>query len=199
MITKLMVDIWSDIACPWCYVGKRRLESALQRFVHREAVEVTWRAFEINPGSPARSPRKPMCPPSRHVTNVHAAAPDASEPSSQALLRPDPDPRAHLGASCRASARTPITLTAPARARSVVGRWRVDEAGFVRRRTRVGQRVHADRPVWDRLAGDVEPKWTEASALAGVQEGRRAQLGDSPGARSKRDHLGVVERGGRER
>ena len=52
MITKLMVDIWSDIACPWCYVGKRRLESALQRFVHREAVEVTWRAFEINPASP---------------------------------------------------------------------------------------------------------------------------------------------------
>jgi hypothetical protein len=66
----------------------------------------------------ARSPRKPMCPPSRHVTNVHAAAPDASEPSSQARLRPNPDPRAHLGASCRASARTPITLTAPGRAQS---------------------------------------------------------------------------------
>jgi hypothetical protein len=66
----------------------------------------------------ARSPRKPMCPPSRHVTILHAAAPGASEPSSQALLRPDPDPRAHLGASCRASARTPITLSAPGRAQS---------------------------------------------------------------------------------
>lgn len=51
-MTKLTVDIWSDIACPWCYVGKRRLESALERFEHREHVEVTWRAFELKPDAP---------------------------------------------------------------------------------------------------------------------------------------------------
>jgi len=49
---KLLVDIWSDIACPWCYVGKRRLEAALARFAHRKDVVVTWRAFELDPSAP---------------------------------------------------------------------------------------------------------------------------------------------------
>jgi predicted DsbA family dithiol-disulfide isomerase len=47
------VEIWSDIACPWCYVGKRRFEAALARFEHRDQVEVTWRSFELDPGAPA--------------------------------------------------------------------------------------------------------------------------------------------------
>lgn len=45
---KLRVDIWSDIACPWCYVGKRRFEAALAQFAGREAVEVVWRSFELD-------------------------------------------------------------------------------------------------------------------------------------------------------
>ena len=47
------VEIWSDIACPWCYVGKRRFEAALATFEHRDAVRVTWRSFELDPGAPA--------------------------------------------------------------------------------------------------------------------------------------------------
>jgi predicted DsbA family dithiol-disulfide isomerase len=50
--TSLRVDIWSDIACPWCYVGKRRLESALADFEHREQVAVVWHAFELKPEAP---------------------------------------------------------------------------------------------------------------------------------------------------
>ena len=46
------VEIWSDIACPWCYVGKRRFESALARFEHRDEVRVTWRSFELDPDAP---------------------------------------------------------------------------------------------------------------------------------------------------
>ncbi|HEY3595344.1 MAG TPA: DsbA family oxidoreductase [Polyangiaceae bacterium] len=49
---KLRVDIWSDIACPWCYIGKRHLEAALAQFAHRDQVEVVWHAFELNPSSP---------------------------------------------------------------------------------------------------------------------------------------------------
>ncbi len=49
---KLRVDVWSDIACPWCYVGKRHLEAALARFPHREDVEIVWRAFELDPSAP---------------------------------------------------------------------------------------------------------------------------------------------------
>jgi predicted DsbA family dithiol-disulfide isomerase len=48
----LSVEIWSDIACPWCYVGKRRLEAALARFPHREHVAISWRAFELDPSAP---------------------------------------------------------------------------------------------------------------------------------------------------
>jgi len=48
----LRVDVWSDIACPWCYVGKRRLEGALARMPERNTVQVVWRAFELNPSAP---------------------------------------------------------------------------------------------------------------------------------------------------
>jgi predicted DsbA family dithiol-disulfide isomerase len=48
----LAVEVWSDIACPWCYVGKRRLEAALSRFAHREAVALSWRSFELDPAAP---------------------------------------------------------------------------------------------------------------------------------------------------
>jgi predicted DsbA family dithiol-disulfide isomerase len=48
----LRVEIWSDIACPWCYVGKRRFEAALAGFEHRDQVEVTWRSFELDPNAP---------------------------------------------------------------------------------------------------------------------------------------------------
>ncbi len=47
------VEIWSDIACPWCYVGKRRFEAALAGYEHRDEVTVTWRSFELDPGAPA--------------------------------------------------------------------------------------------------------------------------------------------------
>ncbi|MGH2858170.1 MAG: DsbA family oxidoreductase [Solirubrobacteraceae bacterium] len=49
----MQVEIWSDIACPWCYVGKRRFEAALAQFEHRDDVQVTWRSFELDPGAPA--------------------------------------------------------------------------------------------------------------------------------------------------
>ncbi|GAA2277595.1 DsbA family oxidoreductase [Streptomyces atrovirens] len=46
----MRVEIWSDIACPWCYVGKARFEKALAAFPHREQVEVVHRSFELDPG-----------------------------------------------------------------------------------------------------------------------------------------------------
>ena len=48
----LRIDLWSDIACPWCYVGKRRLEGALSRFPQRASVSLTWRSFELDPDAP---------------------------------------------------------------------------------------------------------------------------------------------------
>jgi predicted DsbA family dithiol-disulfide isomerase len=49
----MRVEIWSDLVCPWCYVGKRRFERALAGFAHRDDVEVVHRAFELDPSAPA--------------------------------------------------------------------------------------------------------------------------------------------------
>ncbi len=48
----MQVEIWSDVVCPFCYVGKRRFEAALAAFPHRDAVEVTWRSFELDADAP---------------------------------------------------------------------------------------------------------------------------------------------------
>jgi len=47
----MQVEIWSDVVCPWCYIGKRRFEEALRRFAHADQVEVEWRAFELDPAA----------------------------------------------------------------------------------------------------------------------------------------------------
>jgi predicted DsbA family dithiol-disulfide isomerase len=46
----MKIDIWSDVVCPWCYIGKRRLEKALAGFEHE--VEVVWHSYQLDPGSP---------------------------------------------------------------------------------------------------------------------------------------------------
>ena len=48
----MRVDIWSDVICPWCYVGKARFEKALDNFEHRDEVEVVYHAFELDPDYP---------------------------------------------------------------------------------------------------------------------------------------------------
>jgi predicted DsbA family dithiol-disulfide isomerase len=51
----MQVEIWSDIVCPWCYLGKRRFEQALAEFGHRDEVDVVYRSFELDPSAPAGS------------------------------------------------------------------------------------------------------------------------------------------------
>ena len=51
-VRTLKVEIWSDIACPWCYIGKKRFATALAEFPHRDHVEVTWKSYELSPRTP---------------------------------------------------------------------------------------------------------------------------------------------------
>jgi predicted DsbA family dithiol-disulfide isomerase len=48
----MKIEIWSDVACPWCFIGKRRFEAALASFPHRDAVDVTWRSYQLDPALP---------------------------------------------------------------------------------------------------------------------------------------------------
>jgi predicted DsbA family dithiol-disulfide isomerase len=51
----MQIEIWSDVVCPWCYIGKRRLERALGEFEHADEVEVSWRSFQLNPDAPEKA------------------------------------------------------------------------------------------------------------------------------------------------
>ncbi|HUS61353.1 MAG TPA: DsbA family oxidoreductase [Acidimicrobiales bacterium] len=48
----MLIEVWSDVVCPWCYVGKRNLEAALAVFEHSAEVDVVWRSFELDPNAP---------------------------------------------------------------------------------------------------------------------------------------------------
>jgi len=52
-VPAVRIDIWSDVVCPWCYIGKRRLESALADFGHAADVEVVWHSYQLDPGAPS--------------------------------------------------------------------------------------------------------------------------------------------------
>lgn len=55
----MRVEVWSDIVCPWCYIGKRRLEKALAGFEHADEVELVWRSFQLDPAFP-KGVREPV-------------------------------------------------------------------------------------------------------------------------------------------
>lgn len=51
----MKIDVWSDFVCPFCYIGKRRLEMALDQFPHKDEVDVEFKSFELDPNSPVYS------------------------------------------------------------------------------------------------------------------------------------------------
>lgn len=57
---KMKIEIWSDIACPFCYIGKRKLEKALSQFPNRDKVELVWHSYELDPELPKEPYRKGM-------------------------------------------------------------------------------------------------------------------------------------------
>lgn len=49
------INIWSDVRCPFCYIGKKKFEMALEKFPHKDKVEVTWRSFQLDPNLQTRT------------------------------------------------------------------------------------------------------------------------------------------------
>src|ERR1700742_66427 len=45
----MKVEIWSDVMCPFCYIGKRRFENALNNFENKDEIEIEWKSFQLNP------------------------------------------------------------------------------------------------------------------------------------------------------
>lgn len=74
----MRVDVWSDLVCPWCYIGKRRLERALTEFEHRDNVEVVHHSFQLHPDMPAGAtmPRREMLKAKYHLSDDQVATMD---------------------------------------------------------------------------------------------------------------------------
>lgn len=51
----MKIEIWSDVMCPFCYIGKRHLEAALKEFPQKDQVEIVWKSFQLNPDMPESS------------------------------------------------------------------------------------------------------------------------------------------------
>ncbi len=52
---KMKIEIWSDIVCPFCYIGKRHLEAALNEFPHSDEIEIIWKSFQLDPDMPKQT------------------------------------------------------------------------------------------------------------------------------------------------
>lgn len=103
----MRVEIWSDIACPWCYVGKARFEKALAAFPHRDQVEVVHRSFELDPGR-AKDDVQPVI---TMLSRKYGLSEEQARPArtTSAPRRPPRDWRTAPGAATTA---TPSTCTA---------------------------------------------------------------------------------------
>lgn len=70
----LTIEVWSDVVCPLCYIGKRALENALAKFSHRDSVCVVWKSFELDLNAPARSTENTYAMLSRKYGMTHEQA-----------------------------------------------------------------------------------------------------------------------------
>ena len=72
-MTPVKIEIWSDVVCPWCYIGKRRLETALAGFAHADDVEIVYRSFQLDPAAP-RVPEQTVA---EHLGAKYGGGPEA--------------------------------------------------------------------------------------------------------------------------
>ena len=66
----MIIDVWSDVVCPWCFIGKRRLEKALSGFEHKDEVVIRHRAFQLQPDA------KEVVPTGKHLAEKYRVSPD---------------------------------------------------------------------------------------------------------------------------
>jgi len=79
----LLVEIWSDVICPWCYIGKRRFERALPSFDHADEVQVVWRSYELDP----RAPRRREGDPVERLARKYGLSVDQARAAQQRITR----------------------------------------------------------------------------------------------------------------
>ena len=66
----MIIDVWSDVVCPWCFIGKRRLEKALSGFAHKDEIVIRHRAFQLQPDA------KEVVPTGKHLAEKYRVSAD---------------------------------------------------------------------------------------------------------------------------
>ncbi|MDE3227606.1 MAG: DsbA family oxidoreductase [Acidobacteriota bacterium] len=66
----MIIDVWSDVVCPWCFIGKRRLEKALTSFEHKDEIVIRHRAFQLQPDA------KEVVPTGKHLAEKYRVSED---------------------------------------------------------------------------------------------------------------------------
>lgn len=66
----MIIDVWSDVVCPWCFIGKRRLEKALSGFEHKDEIIIRHRAFQLQPDA------QEVVPTGKHLAEKYRVSPD---------------------------------------------------------------------------------------------------------------------------
>jgi predicted DsbA family dithiol-disulfide isomerase len=79
----LSIDVWSDVVCPWCYLGKRRIEKALEQFDHRDDVELRWRSFELDPHAPEEREQSSA----EHLADKYGMSVDQAEQTNDQMTQ----------------------------------------------------------------------------------------------------------------
>ncbi|HSP37434.1 MAG TPA: DsbA family oxidoreductase [Frankiaceae bacterium] len=77
----MRIDIWSDVVCPWCYIGKRRFERALADFPHAAEVDVIWHSFELDP----QAPRATDSPPAERLAAKYGLTVEQAQQANERL------------------------------------------------------------------------------------------------------------------
>jgi len=76
------LEIWSDVACPFCLIGKRHLEQALDSFPHADEVEITWRSFQLAPDMPREVPGTQL----EHLARKYGLSEERARTAQQGVI-----------------------------------------------------------------------------------------------------------------
>ena len=74
----MIIDVWSDVVCPWCFIGKKRLEKALEGFEHKDSITIRHRAFELQPDAVETLPTKELLANKYRVSEAEVSAMQAN-------------------------------------------------------------------------------------------------------------------------
>lgn len=74
----MIIDVWSDVVCPWCFIGKKRLEKALEGFEHKDSITIRHRAFELQPDAVETLPTKELLANKYRVSESEVSAMQAN-------------------------------------------------------------------------------------------------------------------------